>query len=132
MPSFSARFPVQISADGAGEHRIEIHYPRELGVDSSSKSISNLHFSYLDKIWQEGSVLHFKTVVTPRQQVVEPDDIAQYKSDVEAMSDRSLNCFPYKTGADQTEIEEEQSRAWWQLVGALLILGISASTWLFD
>ena len=38
------RFPVQISADGAGEHRIEIHYPRELGVDSSSKSISNLHF----------------------------------------------------------------------------------------
>ena len=126
------RFPVLIRADGAGEHRIEIHYPCALDIDSGSKSISNLHFSYLDKIWQEDSVLHFRTLVTPRQQVVEPDEIAQYKSDVEAMVDRSLNCFPHKTGADQTGIEEEQSRAWWQLVGALLILGIAASRWLFD
>ena len=78
-------------------------------------------------------MLHFKTVVTARQQVVESDDIAQYKS---ATSRQCLIAasivFPYKTGADQTETKEEQSRAWWQLVGAILILGISASTWLFD
>ena len=90
-----------------------------------------MHFSYLDIIWQEGSELHFKTVVTPRRQVVEAAEIAQYKSDVEAMYNRSLNCFPYKVDEDLGESEVEPHLPWRETLGYLLFWCLLAGVWMF-
>ena len=111
------RFPVQITADGAMEHSLEIKYRFKPGVEPTELGVSNLHFSYLDKVWLEGTVLKFNTLVIPYKELVKQSEIEQYKSDVEEMYERCTNRFPWHTGVGS-------SLGWHMLVWALLLVGL--------
>ena len=114
------KFPVQIMVDGAMEHRLEVNFRLKPDVEMTEEAISNRHFTYLDKVWLEGKVLNFSTLVIPYREVVKPCDIEQYMSDVEEMRGRSVNIFPCKTRI-------EYSMGWQQtLIATLLLAGFVA------
>jgi hypothetical protein len=115
------KFPVLITADGAMEHSLEVRFQVKPNVDATEEGISNRHFTYLDKVWLEGKVLKFNTLITPYREVVEQSDIGQYQSDVEEMRGRSVSVFPYETGV-------EISLGWQQtLIAALLLAALMAA-----
>ena len=127
------KFPLQITADGASEHRIEIRYRGKPDVRCSSRGISNPHFTYLDKTWIEGEVLKFKTLVTPHLEVVDQAALKQYRIDVKAMRERSISVFPrqaqpetdteHETG---TDADQEITLMWKTFAAALLLTSIVA------
>ncbi len=112
------KFPLQITADGACEHRIEVRYQHKPDVQPSYEGISNLHFSYLDKVWVEGTVLKFKTRVIPYREVVEQKNMAAYETDAEAMSDRATSVFPGR-------VEANSRPGWMMAIAALLMAGVT-------
>lgn len=99
------RFPAQITAPGAGEHHIEIHYPVKPDVACSAKNFENSVFAYKDRVWLEGNVLRFQTLITPYREIVDRGELSQYKSDVIKMANRSLNRFPWRVEAEADEDE---------------------------
>jgi len=129
------KFPLQITSDGASEHRIEIRYQGKPDIKCSSRGISNSHFTYMDKTWIAGEVLKFKTLLTPHLEVVNQADIKQYRIDVKSMRDRSVSVFPrqaqlesdsdteHETGPDT---DQEISLMWKTFAGALLLTSIVA------
>ncbi|MCP4333122.1 MAG: hypothetical protein GY785_10745 [Gammaproteobacteria bacterium] len=88
------RFPLQIEADGACEHRLEVRYCRSPDIGPTSEHISNRYFVYRDWVWREGNVLKFCTRTTPYREVVERSELRQYEMDVQGMYQRSANSFP--------------------------------------
>jgi hypothetical protein len=129
------RFPLQITSDGATEHRIEIRYRGKPDIKCTSRGVSNSHFTYLDKTWIVGEVLKFKTLITPHLEVVSQADIKQYRIDVKSMRDRSISIFPRQAqletdpDADREtgpDANHEISLMWKTFAGALLLTGIVA------
>ena len=114
------RFPVQITAFGAAEHRIDVYYPGKPPAGSSVRRFSNPIFSYVDRVWIDGNVKKFGTRVTPHREVVNSDEIEQYEIDIRIMFNRSLNCFPHKTDGETDECEDQVSLPWRETIGYLL------------
>lgn len=125
------RFPVQITAFGAAEHRIDVYYPGKPPEGTSSRRFSNPIFSYVDRVWIEGNVKKFGTRVTPHREVVNPDGIEQYRNDIEKMFNRSINCFSHKADDEADEREEQVPLPWretiayplfwWFLIGVVWV-----------
>lgn len=114
------RFSVQITAFGAAEHRIDVYYPGKPPAGSTVRRFSNPIFSYVDRVWINGNIKRFETRVTPHREVVNSDEIEQYRIDIEKMSNRSLNCFPYKTDDEPDECEDQVSLPWRETIAYLL------------
>jgi len=114
------RFPLQISADGACEHRLEVHYCRNPDVEPTAKNFSNRYFEYRDWVWREGSALKFSTRVTPYREVVDRSELSQYEKDVQRMYQRSMNSFPCLPQPDRQSL-------WSLLAGACLLASLVAA-----
>ena len=127
-----SRFPLQITADGAGEHRIEIRYPDKPDIRSSAKRIKSPAFDYRDRVWLEDKVLCFQTLVIPYREVVGRGEISQYKSDIEKMFNRSLNRFPWRIDEEQAEADRRLPPNWSALVTGTVILCLLAWYWIIS
>lgn len=114
------RFPLQIGADGACEHRLEVHYCCNPDIGPTSEQFSNRYFAYRDWVWREGHVLKFSTRTTPYREVVERSELRQYEKDVQRMYQRSGNSFPCMP-------QPESRPVWSVLAGACLLASLIAA-----
>lgn len=90
--------PVRIDLDGRVQHDLEVRYKKISPNSFGEKKIENDWFEYSDSIKSTDKSIYFSAMAVPRKEYVESSAVEHYVNDVEAMRQRSVNNFAYKSG----------------------------------
>ncbi len=93
----SSDYPLRHHLDGAISHKIDVFYRVAGSTINENQDINNQWFNYRDEVRSSKNAFHFKTETVPQKPYVSAGDLQSYLDDVDAMRQRSLNRFPFRT-----------------------------------
>ena len=95
--SNSSDYPLKHDLDGGISHKINVFYRLAGSSVRENQSINNKWFSYTDEVISTKNAFHFLTETVPGKSYVSAGELQAYMEDVEAMRQRSVNRFPFRT-----------------------------------
>jgi hypothetical protein len=90
-------YPIKHHLDGTISHKIDVFYRVAGNTVNEGHRIGNKWFNYRDEVRSTNNAYHFQTETVPQNPYISASDLQDYLNDVDAMRQRSVNRFPFRT-----------------------------------
>ncbi|MCU7846161.1 MAG: DUF3857 domain-containing protein [Candidatus Thiodiazotropha sp. (ex Monitilora ramsayi)] len=116
----SSEYPLKHELDGGKSHKIDVFYRLAGSETNENERINNKWFSYRDEVRATKNAYHFLTETVPGKSYVPAGDLQAYMNDVEAMRQRSINRFPFRT--HQVDWMDRLGAKMWMIAFVILMI----------